>query len=156
MPTATPPPDRAHVSALAPTPVYCVGREPLFVSALAFSAGITADNFAWRAPPVWLIAFLLSSIGVCSFDRRAPSLAFSIALVALILLGGLYLQLSDAAQATPPILEAFGRGEGTVAMTADVMREGMVRERPFGEKQESVEFDTEELSTGSTFWPRRS
>ena len=129
-------------------PVYCGGREPLFIAGLAFSAGIVAGNFAWRAPHIWLIAFLLAAAGVCIFYRRAPSLAFPLALLALVPLGALYLQLSDAAQTTPPNLEAFATGEGTVEVTAHVMREGIVRDSPFGGKQESVDVETEELLSG--------
>ncbi len=55
---------------------------------------------------------------------------------------------SDAAQVTPPNLEAFATGEGTVEVTAHVMREGIVRDSPFGGKQESVDVETEELATG--------
>jgi len=115
---------------------------------LAFSAGIVAGNFAWRAPQVWLIAFVVAAVGVCVLYRRAPSMAFSLALLALVPLGACYLQLYDAAQITPPHLEAFAIGEGTVEVTAHVMREGIVRDSPFGGKQESVDVETEELVAG--------
>ena len=36
------------------------------------------------------------------------------------------------------------------------MREGIVRDSPFGGKQESVDVETEELATGDMIWPRRS
>ncbi len=148
MPSSTPPPDGAHVSARAPTPVYCGGREPLFLAALAFSTGIVAGSFVWRAPQVWLIAFLIAAIGVCILFRRAPGLAFALALLALVPLGGFYLQLFDASQTTPPNLEAFATGEGTVDVTAHVTREGIVRDSPYGGKQESVDVETEELVSG--------
>lgn len=148
MPLSSPSPDGAHVSARALTPVYCGGREPAFIAALAFAAGIIAGNFLWRAPHVWLIAFVLGVAGVCVLYRRAPSLAFPLAILALVPLGAFYLQVSDAAQTTPPNLEAFATGEGTVDITAYVMREGIVRDSPFGGKQESVDVETEELATG--------
>ena len=50
----------------------------------------------------------------------------------LVPLGAFYLQLFDAGQTTPPNLEAFSTGEGTVEVTAHVMREGIVRDSPFG------------------------
>ena len=78
--------------------VYCGGREPLFIAAVAFSAGIIAGDYLWRAPYVWLIAWVIAVIGVCVFYRRAPSLAFPLAILSLIPLGALCLQVFDAAQ----------------------------------------------------------
>jgi competence protein ComEC len=128
--------------------VYCGGREPAFLAALAFAAGIVTANFAWRAPLVWLLAFVVAGIGVCVLYRRAPSLAFPLALLALVPLGAFYLQVTDASQVTPPNLEAFATGEGTVDVVTHVVREGIVRDSPFGGKQESVDVETEQLSTG--------
>ncbi|MGA9567073.1 MAG: ComEC/Rec2 family competence protein, partial [Candidatus Korobacteraceae bacterium] len=102
---------------------------------------------AWRAPHVWLIALVIAAAGVYVLYRRAPSLAFPLAILALVPLGAFYLQVSDAAQTTPPELQAFATGEGTVEVTAHVMREGIVRDSPFGGKQQSVDVETEELTT---------
>ena len=148
MPSSNPPPDGAHVAARAPTPVYCGGREPLFVAALAFSAGLVAENIAWRGPHIWLTGFFIAAAGVCLLYRRAPSSAFSLALLALLPLGAFYLQTYDAAQTTAPNLEAFSTGEGSVDLAAHVIREGIVRDSPFGGKQESVDVETENLATG--------
>ena len=115
---------------------------------MAFSIGTIAGNFAWRAPYIWLIAFLIAAVGVCILYRRTPSLAFPVAMLALVPLGAFYLQLFDAAQTTSPNLEAFATGEGTVEVTAHVMREGIVRDSPYGGKQESVDVETEELVSG--------
>ena len=102
----------------------------------------------WRAPHVWLIACMVAAVGVCVFYWRAPSLAFPLAVLALIPLGGLYLQVFDAAQSTPPNLEMFATGEGTVDVTAHVIREGIVRDSPYGGKQESVDVETDQLAAG--------
>ncbi len=125
--------------------MYCGGREPAFLAALAFAIGIIAANFAWRAPQAWLLAFVVAGIGVCVLYRRAPSLALPLAILTLVPLGGFYLQVYDAAQATPPSLEAFAAGEGAVDVIAHVIREGIVRDSPFGGKQESVDVEIEEL-----------
>ena len=148
MPTSSPVSDGAHASARAPALVYCGGREPLFIAALAFSAGIIAGNLLWRAPHVWLIACIVAATGVGVLYWRRPSLAFPLATLALIPLGALYLQVFDAAQATPPNLEAFATGEGTVDVTAHVVREGIVRDSPYGGKQESVDIEAEDLASG--------
>jgi len=141
LPSAIPPLGGARHSAGVPTRVYCGGREPLFVAAAAFSAGIVAGSVVWRAPHVWLLSFLLAAAGVVALHRRAPTLAFPLTMLALIPLGAFYLQVWDASQVTPPNLEAFATGEGTVTVTAHVTREGIVRDSPFGEKQESVDVE---------------
>jgi competence protein ComEC len=120
---------------------------------VAFALGIVAGNFAWRGPHIWLVAFVVSAFGVRVLYRRNPSLAFSLALVALIPLGAFYLQSYDASQATPPNLEAFSTGEGTVDITAHVTREGIVRDSPYGGKQESVDVEAEELVIGDQRLP---
>ena len=118
----------------------------MFIAALAFASGIVAANFVWRAPQIWLIASVIAAAGVFALHRRAPSLAFALAVLSLVPLGAFYLQVTDAAQVTPPNLEAFATGEGTVDVTAHVMREGIVRDSPFGGKQESVDVETEQLA----------
>ena len=87
-------------------------------------------------------------MGAWLLYRRAPSLAFSLALVALAPFGAFYLQVYDAAQSTPPNLEAFGTGQGTVDVVAHVMREGIIRDSPYGGKQESVDVEAERLVAG--------
>ena len=116
--------------------------------AVAFATGIVIANLVWRPPQVWLIAFGLACAGVLLLYRRAPSLAFLLAMLSLVPLGALYLQVADAAQVTPPNLEAFATGEGTVEVMARVTREGIVRDSPFGGKQESVDVESEELAVG--------
>jgi len=128
--------------------VYCGGREPAFIAALAFATGIIVANYVWRAPHVWLIASVIAAAGVIALHRRAPSLAFALAILSLLPLGAFYLQVTDASQVTPPNLEAFATGEGAVDVTAHVMREGIVRDSPFGGKQESVDVETERLASG--------
>ncbi|HEX8800192.1 MAG TPA: hypothetical protein VF772_16360, partial [Terriglobales bacterium] len=72
----------------APTPVYCGGREPVFLAALAFSAEIIAGNRLWCAPRVWLIAGVIAAIAGCVLYRCAPSLPFPFVILVLVLLGG--------------------------------------------------------------------
>jgi competence protein ComEC len=120
----------------------------VFLAAVAFSMGIVVGNYAWRAPHIWLLAFTLAAVGVAVLYRRAPALAFSLALLAVAPLGAFYLQVYDAAQATPPNLAAFATGEGTVEVLAHVTGEGVVRDSPYGGKQESVDVEAEQLVDG--------
>ncbi|HEY4959914.1 MAG TPA: ComEC/Rec2 family competence protein [Terriglobales bacterium] len=148
MPTTSPSPEGAHASVRAPSAVYCGGRGPAFIAALAFATGIVVANYVWRPPLIWLVAAIIAAAGVVVLRRRAPSLAFALAIISLLPLGAFYLQVTDAAQVTPPNLQAFATGQGTVEVTAHVMREGIVRDSPFGGKQESVDVETEELESG--------
>lgn len=120
----------------------------MFLAALAFAGGIVAGNFAWRSPQVWLIAIVIAAAGMCVLRRRAPMLALPLMLVLLVPLGAFYLQLYDTAQTTPPNLETFATGEGTVEVVAHVTREGIVRDSPYGGKQESVDVETGALAAG--------
>jgi len=138
----------AHASARAPSLLYCGGREPLFIAAVVFACGIVVANYVWRPPLIWLIAAAIAAVGVVALDRRAPSPAFALAILSLLPLGAFYLQVTDASQVTPPNLDAYATGEGAVDVTAHVMREGIVRDSPFGGKQESVDVETEQLTSG--------
>jgi len=120
----------------------------MFLAALAFSAGIVAGNLAWRAPHVWLVAFVFAALGVAVFYKRTPTPAFLLAFIAIIPIGAFYLQVCDASQTTAPNLAAFSTGEGSVEVIAHVTREGLVRDSPFGGKQESVDVETEHLVCG--------
>ena len=94
--------------------LYCGGKEPLFIAALAFSSGIVAADLLWRSPLVWLLALALPCSGILVVWKRAPELAYPLALVAVFAAGAFYLQAFDAAQKTPPDLQAFETGEGEV------------------------------------------
>ncbi len=130
-------------------PLYCGGQESLFLAALAFSAGIIAANYFWRPPWVWLSGFTFAAVVAAIALRRSPQVAFALILIALVPLGGFYLQASDAAQ--PVIadnLEFFANGDTVVDISAHVTREGLVRDSPYGGKQQSVDVESEQLRAG--------
>ncbi len=129
--------------------LYCGGKEPVFLAALAFSVGIIAANYLWRSPQSWLIACVAALLAAAFFYRRSPQMAFGLALVALIPLGGFYLQARDAAAPTiAENLQPFANGDDPVDVTAYVIREGLVRDSPYGGKQESVDVTAEQLQSG--------
>ena len=127
--------------------LYCGGKEPLFVAAVAFACGIVSADLIWRSPFAWLIAFCSACAGAWLLRHRNPQLAYPFLLIGLTALGALYLQAYDAAQSTPPSLQAFGTGEGEVTITGHVIREGLLRDSPYGGKQESVDLETGQLAT---------
>ena len=88
-------------------------------------------------------------VGAAFFYRRSPQVAFGLALVALVPLGGFYLQARDAAAPTiAENLQPFANGDDQVDVTAYVIREGLVRDSPYGGKQESVDVTAERLQLG--------
>ncbi len=129
--------------------LYCGGQEPIFLAAAAFAAGLLAADYCWRAPHAWLIAFLVSVAGAAFFLRRSPQVAFALGLIAVVPLGGFYLQTRDAAQpAVTAKLQSLTADDHAIDVTAYVTREGLLRDSPYGGAQESVDLETEQLRFG--------
>ena len=129
--------------------LYCGGQEPIFVAAVAFSAGIVAANYLWRSPVAWLVVFLAAIAGAAFFYRRSPQIAFGLTLLGVVPLGGFYLQARDAAQPSiTQILQPFATGQDEVQVTGYVVREGLLREGRYGGRQESVDVTAERIEQG--------
>ncbi len=95
---------------------------------------------------MWLVAFLAAAAGAVFFYRRSPQVGFALALLAVVPLGGFYLQARDAAEpAIAENLQQFATGQNEVEVTAYVIREGLVRDGRYGGKQESVDVQVERL-----------
>ncbi|MGB7553977.1 MAG: ComEC/Rec2 family competence protein [Candidatus Korobacteraceae bacterium] len=138
----------------APAParalLYCGGKEPVFLAALAFSLGIIAANYLWRSPQSWLTACLVALLSAAFFYRRSPQIAFGLALLALVPLGAFYLQTRDAAAPTiAENLQPFANGDDPVDVMGYVIREGLVRDSPYGGKQESLDVAAQQLQLGN-------
>lgn len=119
------------------------------MAALAFSSGIVIAASLWRAPHIWLMAFLLAVMAAALALKRSPQLAFFLGLIAMFPLGAFYLQVYDAAQTTiADNLQVYGTGQSEVEITAYVFREGLIRDSPYGGKQESVDIESDELRLG--------
>ena len=72
-----------------------------------------------------------------------------LALVAVVPLGGFYLQARDAAQPSiVQILQPFATGQNEVEVTGYVIREGLVRDGRYGGRQESVDVTAERVQQG--------
>ncbi|HUI83271.1 MAG TPA: ComEC/Rec2 family competence protein [Candidatus Binatia bacterium] len=147
--TALPAQNTESATTPARPSTYCGGQEPLFLAALSFSAGIVAANYLWRSPCIWLAGCLLALAAAVLFLNRSPQLGFVLALLATVPLGAFYLQAHDAARpAISENLQPLATGEGGVEVVAHVIREGLVRDSPYGGKQESVDVETEQLRLG--------
>jgi competence protein ComEC len=136
----------AGASRQSPAQPYCGGQEPIFLAAVAFSAGIIAADCFWRSPLIWLTGFLVAGIAALLSLRRSPQLGFALGLISLMPLGAFYLQARDAAQTTvAENLQPFATGQDEIDVTAHVIREGLIRDSPYGGKQESVDVESEQL-----------
>ena len=91
---------------------------------------------------------MIVGIGVCVLYRRALSLAFPFALLVSGSAGHAVFAGVRRSQTTPPNLEALRTGEGTIDVVARVVPEGIVRDSLYKSKQESVDVEAEQLSTG--------
>jgi competence protein ComEC len=128
---------------------YCGGQEPIFLAAIAFAAGILAANYLWRSPFIWLAGFLIAALAAVLALRRSSQLGFALWMLAMVPLGAFYLQARDAAQVTiNENLQPFATGKDEVDVVAHVIREGLVRDSPYGGKQESVDVESEQLRLG--------
>ena len=126
--------------------MYCGGQEPVFLLALAFAVGVVAANCLWRSPFAWLFAFAAAFSAAVLWYRRSTAAGFAMLLLAAIPLGAFYLQAFDAAQpALGADLQLFANGQDEVEVTAHVVREGLLRDSPYGGRQESVDVVAEEL-----------
>jgi competence protein ComEC len=96
---------------------------------------------------VWLATLSAALIASIYFSRKNAHFGFPLVLIEVSALGAFYLQAYDAAQITPPDLRAFATGERRVTITGHVIREGLIRDSPYGGKQESVDVESEEVAT---------
>lgn len=126
--------------------LYCGGQEPIFLAALALATGVVAADHLWRSPFIWLAGFLIAALGAAVSNRRSPQLAFALSLLVVFPLGGFYLQARDAAQPTvTENLQPFASHDSPIEVTGYVIREGLIRDSPYGGKQESVDLEAEQL-----------
>lgn len=97
-------------------------RQPLFLAAAVFSAGIWIGFHAWRPPAWWMIAILVCGLGAGWFVGRRAWLAKTLALAAWFFFGAFLIQVRGR-PAHDPRLPALADG-GSVIVTAHVIREG--------------------------------
>jgi competence protein ComEC len=92
---------------------------------------------------------LIAATGAAFALRRSPQAGFALAMAAMLPLGAFYLQPRDAAQVTvAENLQPFTTGESSVDVVAHVIREGLIRDSPYGGKQESGDVESEQLRLG--------
>ncbi len=119
----------------------------MFSLALALGTGILLAHFFWR-PPIWIgIAAVVFTISAAVLAAPRPRLAWSIAHLSLIALGGLACAgQAESASAALPLAEVAPFTDGQpVALTGRVVREPGA----FVQAKDHIQFDleSEELAT---------
>ena len=121
-------------------------RQPLLYAALAFAAGIVFGHYAWRPPLWWLVATLVFLSSTAYFLRRRLYLSVALVLGALFWLGAFSIQL----RAPAPDVDTSKWTDGNeVVITAHVLREGNFREAGFGGVRQTLDVETEQVTTES-------
>jgi competence protein ComEC len=129
-------------------------RQPLFWAALVFSLGLWTGVRAWRPPSWWVIAVVAFVLAASWFLPKRAWLAKALALGAWFLLGALLIQIRGQQPVDAHILSlADGRA---VTLTGHVIREGYARAAGLRSIRESIDVETETITSQGETWPVRA
>ncbi len=121
-------------------------RQPLLWAALAFAAGIAAGSCLWRPPVWWLTAAVVFLLSAAYLRRRRVWAARALALGALLFAGAFTIQVRPQQSCNRDVLR-FADGQ-EVVVTAHVVREGNFRSPGFGGVRQSLDVETEQITSG--------
>ncbi|HWR34266.1 MAG TPA: ComEC/Rec2 family competence protein [Clostridia bacterium] len=117
----------------------------MFAACVAFASGIIFGRHFWHPPVVLLSAFALILVGAVVLAlRRNTVAAGSAALVLFSLCGAFAIQARDAAVSPASPLLRHSEGE-EVSISGYVIRDGVLRQSPFGGQQQSVDIAVEQV-----------
>ena len=115
-------------------------------AALAYSCGIVTGVYVWR-PAVW---WLVGAVAFCAsgtyFLSRRSYAAFALALSVLFVTGALMMQVRVAGNTGSTDVLSFADGR-EVIVTGHVVKEGNLREKNFGDAQQRLDLETEQITT---------
>ena len=140
-----------HRDGACVTSPYCGGQEPLFLAAARILRRNSRRQLSLAFPSAsgcWLLGRGLRRRSARC--RRSPQLAFFLGLLAVFPLGGFLPSGARCRAADDRRRPAAFRdsGQDEVDVTAHVIREGLIRDSPYGGKQESVDVESEQLRLG--------
>ncbi len=127
-------------------------RQPLFWAALVFSLGLWTGVRAWRPPSWWVIAIVASVFAASWFLRKQAWLAKGFSLGTWFLLGAFLIQIRGQPPQGDPRIPPLADGR-EVTLTAHVIREGYVRAAGPQSIRESIDVETEEITSQGENWP---
>lgn len=123
-------------------------RAPALWAAVAYSCGIVAGVYAWRPPLWWILCFTAFLAAAAYFVRRRSRLGGMLTLSALFLAGAIHLQLRASAPRFDTAIHPYADGQ-LVEITAHVIRDGNLKPGGFGESRQTLDVETEDLTTAS-------
>jgi competence protein ComEC len=132
----------ARAPSFAEPIALATARAPLLVAAGCFAGGILLGTFAWRPTTWWLLLAALLAAATLVVARRRPVLAYLLAAALLGVAGVLGVQLRPQPRLDPlaPYLDG-----NEVAVTARVIRDGMIREKG-AEQRQVIDVETDEVN----------
>ena len=113
---------------------------------------------AWRPPSWWVIGAVAFVFAASWFLAKRPWLAKALSLSTWFLLGAFLIQIRgqpDELQRDDARIRSLADGR-TVTLTARVMREGYARDAGPRSIRESIDVETEEVSSQGEHWPVRA
>jgi competence protein ComEC len=117
-------------------------------AAAAYSSGIVVGLYQWRPALWWVIAATAFLASAVYFLRRRTWLAGALALGAFFLAGALHIQLHGRGAELDRSILPFADGQ-ELDITAHVIRDGRLRPGAFGELQQTLDVETDEIVTDS-------
>ena len=129
-------------------------RQPLFWAALVFSLGLWTGVHAWRPPVWWVVALLFFFFAASWFLAKRAWLAKTLALGTWFLLGAFLIQVRGQ-PAGDPVMAALADGRPLI-LTAHIIREGYAHASGPRSIRESIDVETEEITSEGKVWPVRS
>jgi competence protein ComEC len=117
-------------------------------AAAAYSFGIVAGVHLWR-PALWWVAAGVAFVSAAAyFAQRRSGVGWTIALGALFLFGALHVQVRRAATRLDTSIQPYADGQ-ELDVTAHVTRDGRVQPGGLGEIRQTLDVETEEISTAT-------
>jgi competence protein ComEC len=115
-------------------------------AASAYSCGIVTGVYVWRPALWWLVGGIVFCASGTYFLRRRSYASFALALCALFVAGALMMQVRVPVSAGGTDVLAFADGR-EVIVTGHVLKEGSLREKNFGDAQQRLDLETEQITT---------
>jgi competence protein ComEC len=121
-------------------------RQPMFWAAIAYCSGIIAGAYLHRDPSTWILAAAACfAVALCSSLQRAW-LAKALVFVVLLLAGALHIQLRGVSSLRDRSVDELADSQ-PINLAAHVTQEGQIRKAGPDELRQSVDVQTEQLTT---------
>lgn len=129
-----------------PTFRFKASRQPMLWAVVAYSSGIIAGVYLWRPALWWVAAVSAFVLAALYFALRRSVLAWTLALGALFLAGALHIQVRGPSTHLDTSIQPYANGQ-ELQITAHVRRDGRLQPAGLGETRQSLDVETEEITT---------